>query len=355
MTSWRRPSITKAVVVTGVMGVTLVSALSLLVYFARSQALERQQLAKLEATADLRQHQVEHWLQRQRLQIWEQIEDDRLHDAALALLQQPRQRRHQQLLSAPFQTLDLLFASSRYGRRLTSVLSNGGIVLYSTDHGRVGRYQPLTNNATFLEHAELATAPLNLYTDVTTGLPTITAALPIEVEHHLEAERHHASSHSSRRRGVLAVTLDLQELDRMISSSPTPKQPYRVRLVGYTGLRTATTLSPQRVNESDKLSLNALYSKGILHALDGFSGRSNYLNDQRLPVIGVYRWIAPLNMALLVESQQSDTYGQARREARLVFLIGNLLVLLLVWLVALSPPTGCAASRRSSRGSAAVG
>jgi hypothetical protein len=349
MTSWPHPSITKAVVVTGVLGVTLVSALSLLVYFARSQALERQQLAKLEATADLRQHQVEHWLQRQRLQIRGQIEDARLHAAALALLQQPRQRRHQQLLSAPFQTLDLLFASSSYSRRLTSVLSNGGIVLYSTDHVRVGRYQPLTNSATFLDHAELATAPFNLYTDATTGLPTITAALPIEAEHH------NSSSRPSRRRGVLAVTLDLQELERMVSSSHTHKQPYRVWLVGYTGLRTATTLSPQRVNDSDKLSLKALRSKGILHALDGFSGRSNYLNDQRLPVVGVYRWIAPLNLALLVESQQSHTYGPARREARLVFLVGNLLVLLLVWMVAISPRASCAASKRSSRGSAAAG
>lgn len=346
---WRRPSITKAVVVTGVLGVALVSALSLLVYFARSRALEKQRLAKLEATADLRQRQVEQGLQRQRLQIQGQIKNARLHAAALALLQQPRQRKHQQLLSAPFQTLDLLFSSSRYSRRVTSVLSNGGIVLYSTDHGRVGRYQPLTNTATFLEHGELATAPLNLYTDVITGLPTTTAALPIEAEHH------HDSSRPSRRRGVLAVTLDLQELERMVSSSPTLKEPYSVFLVGYTGLRTATTLSPQRVNEAGELSLKVLHSKGIFHTLDGFSGRSNYLNDQRLPVVGVYRWIAPLNMSLLVESQQSHTYGPARQEARLVFVIGNLLVLLLVWMMALSPQASCAASKRSSRGSAAAG
>lgn len=349
ITYWRRPSITKAVVVTGVLGVTLVSTLSLLVYFARSRALEKQRLAKLEATADLRQRQIEHWLQRQRRQIQGQIEDGRLHAAALALLQQPRQRKHQQLLSAPFQTLDLLFASSRYSRRLTSVLSNGGIVLYSTDHGRMGRYQPLTNTATFLRHAELATAPLNLYTDVTTGMPTSTAALPIE------AEYHHGSSRPRRRRGVLAVSLDLQQFERMVSSSPTPNQPYRVFLVGYTGLRTATTLSPQRVNESGELSLKVLNSKGILHTLDGFSGRSNYLNDQRLPVVGVYRWIAPLNISLLVESQQSHTYGPARREARLVFLIGNLLVLLLVWMMALRTQASCAASMQSSRGSAAAG
>ncbi|MFM7313306.1 MAG: cache domain-containing protein, partial [Cyanobium sp.] len=315
MSMARGPRLHRAAVLTGIAGITTASALSLLVYFIRSHALEQQRLQHLEVVADQRQRQVELWLQSQRRDIATHIRDPGLQTAALALLQQPRRRKHEQIHAAPFLRLDTLFASSRHRRRQTSVLSNGGIILYSTDHSRLGHYQPITNTATFMELSELASSPLNLYTDISSGLPSITAALPIDST--LTRGR------SGGRRGVLAVTLELQHLDHLVSSVPGPDAPYRVRLVGYTGLRTATTLTPRPAPGAEGPVLPPLHSRGIEQALDGFSESRNYLDDQRRPVVGIYRWIGAMNLALLVESEQSEVYGPARRQARHVFLIGN--------------------------------
>ncbi|MEB3269479.1 MAG: PDC sensor domain-containing protein, partial [Leptolyngbya sp.] len=82
------------------------------------------------------------------------------------------------------------------------ILTNGGIVVFSTDPEQVGIYKGLGNNITYFELDQSNFVP-NIYTSAITGQPTITLATPILDE-------------AGQRQAVIAITLNLDAINQVI-------------------------------------------------------------------------------------------------------------------------------------------
>jgi signal transduction histidine kinase len=65
-----------------------------------------------------------------------------------------------------------------------------------------------------------------------------------------------------------------------------------------------------------------VHTHGIDAALAGENGSALYANYAGMPVIGVYRWLEDLDLALLVEVAQDEAFAPARRIALVIVAVG---------------------------------
>jgi hypothetical protein len=311
-----------------------ISIATLTVYQFSASRLGHSELYRLGTIADDRMRSVDAWLIDQRSSLRHQLKDTTILEAGRKVLAAPRRSR----LAPPSPAelaLDSAFGLTSSLRLSTSLLSNGGIIVYSTNPEVLGYYRPLANTTTLLHPHELETKPYNLYTDGVTRLPAVTLALPL---YSAPINDPGSESQSKKRLGVLAANLDLGVLLRRVREDPPPGA-VSIMLVGQTGFGTITEIHAERPNSvlSSKARqdgfLPPLSSNAILRAMDGFSGRGAYLDARGIPVLGVYRWIPSLRMALMVESPQSLTFAPARRIARGIFICGNAFVLSVCFLI----------------------
>ena len=201
-------------------------------------------------------------------------------------------------------------------------MTKGGIVVFSTDHDKYAAYQPLKNTTTSLELQELASTPLNFFTNSNTGLPSISVALPIYIG-------------PKKKAGFFAIDLNLRKLNNQITDqAPSSKDaqlpgssPIKSYLVARTSLDQATFIAPPAQSPPD-YEFKPLDSVGIRKALDGNSGEGFYLNSEGVPVIGIYQYLPNFRTALLVESRQKDIYASSRKMGLQIFEAGALLSLL---------------------------
>lgn len=307
-----------------------VSVASLASYQITSSRLAASALDRLSAIANQRIEHVDAWLSDQRTVLRQHLSDPIITSSARELLASPRRSRL--VLPSPAElALDQALRPSSAPGIPTSLLSNGGIIIYSTQSNLLGYYRPLTNTTTFLEETELETEHYRLYTDGDTGLPAITLAVPL---YDAQKKSRNIQDRVESRLGVLAMGLDLAALNRRVQRDRASAS-VSIRLVGETGLGTITEIAadPEAASSSSQdRMLPSLSSSAILRAMDGASGRGSYLDAKGAPVLGVYRWIPAMRMALMVETPQLSTYAPARRIASMVFMIGNGIV----WIAFLS-------------------
>jgi hypothetical protein len=199
------------------------------------------------------------------------------------------------------------------------LLTRGGIVVFSTDPQKLGRYQPLKNTTTSLELHELRTTPLNFFRNSDSGLPSISVALPIR-------------NGEQKRLGFLAIDLNLNRLNTLIGidhqqqlEGQRLQPPMEAYLAARTTLEHVTHIAPPNLTTDYAIktyTFKSLNSVGIQNALNGQSGQGLYLNPNSRPSIGVYQYLPNFRTALLVESLQRDVYTPARKHASIVFLSG---------------------------------
>lgn len=72
---------------------------------------------------------------------------------------------------------------------------------------------------------------------------------------------------------------------------------------------------------------NGLESAGINAAMSGVSGYGLYRNYEKIPVLGVYRWLNQQDIALLVEIAQEEAFQPAHKLAGTIILVGLVSVL----------------------------
>ncbi|WP_322742605.1 cache domain-containing protein [Synechocystis salina] len=214
--------------------------------------------------------------------------------------------------------------SEKYQQRLaTSLITNSGMVIFSTDPDQEGQYRPLQNITTYFKLENIDDLTPNFYQSATDQLPMITLASPLLDQ--LET-----------RVGVLTIDLNLSDLDQWI------RQPIKSRenlselvgkidsyLVGKLSLTTNTFVSHNihrggnQINTAENsASIPTLKSDGINRALGMETGQGMYLNYEQIPVLGVYRWLPAYRFALLVEVQQAEVFHLARFRAGQLFIGG---------------------------------
>ena len=196
------------------------------------------------------------------------------------------------------------------------ILTNGGIVVFSTDADQLGIYKGLGNNITYFDADNQSEFVPNIYTSALTGQPTVTLATPILNE-------------AGERQAVIAITLNLDSINQIIRERTGLGETGETYLVqrlsqgnvfvsGQTeDARTQDALGRTSVSSEDTVS-----SEGIDNAMQGIDGIGLYESYAGVPVIGVYKWVDGNNVGLLAEISQKEAFQPAVRLAREIFLIG---------------------------------
>jgi len=297
------------------------SIISLISYLVADIPLSAQALARQKAIVQQKQARIEQWWQQEVKKIGLDLNDSQLVARSLTILQAKRHSRAD-INSANSLALEAILSAHAVNRNSASLLTKGGIVIFSTNHKKYAAYQPLKNTTTSLELAELPSKPLNFFTDSTTGLPSISVALPIYTG-------------PDKKAGFLAIDLNLRKLNGNVTDPATGSNethrhndaPINSYLVARTSLDQATYIAPPAQSPPD-YEFKPLDSVGIRKALDGNSGQGFYLNSEGVPVIGVYKYLPNFRTALLVESRQKDIYASARHMALTIFGTGVILSLI---------------------------
>jgi hypothetical protein len=304
-----------------VAGIGISSLISIGSYLLQTGPLTQQALSRQRQLLTINRNRIAQWWQQEVRRVENNLETPEIIQPSLVILQAKRQLRSNKNSAASLGLRDEL-ALHDANRNSVSLLTKGGIVVFSTDQQRLGMYQPLKNTTTSLELEELGTSPLNFFTDSISNQPSISVALPI-------------TTGEQKRAGFLAIDLNLRQLTAQLTTTTQqriPKQQQQVKVETYLAARTTldriTLIAPPKEltrEQARRFSFDPLESLGLRRALDGESGEGLYLNSASQPVIGVYTALPNFRSALMVESLQHEVYEPARHQSLLIFVAGLIL------------------------------
>ena len=178
----------------------------------------------------------------------------------------------------------------------------GGRVIAATAPPLRGQYR--VTDRYFLEGQERPFTQ-NVYPSPITGRPTITMAAPI----------HDARGTTV---AVLAADVNLERVDVILREGSELGALEEIYLVDrYNEFVTAKRFGRDSYRRG-------VHTVGIDQAVAGKSGSGLYLNYAGVPVIGRYRWMKDLDLALVVEMPQSEAFAPARRLALAIAMVGLL-------------------------------
>jgi peptidoglycan hydrolase-like protein with peptidoglycan-binding domain len=319
-------------------GLTVVSLAAFGSYVTLRSQLSPPVLAALSEVADNQSSQLDDWFDQQRQAVLEAATaSEILPQIELLLTNRDTQAveylKAYTIFSAYLETLEGFGET----KPEISLLTNGGIVVFSTDTQREGQYQPIQNTTTYFTRDRADQVP-NLYVSPINQALQITFATPVLNE-------------TEQRLGVLAIDLDLGNLDQRIREFPPladlPEIAAIASRTSYTVGRASLVKNEIIQGHSDTdpeapHSDEGVSSRGIDRAMDGISGKGLYLNYDKVPVLGVYRWASRHNLALLVEVDQAEVFKPARRVARDILAVGFTLTALISLALSRRPPAALA-------------
>lgn len=277
--------------------------------------------------ADVKTIQLNEWFTSLKSDIVADLSNQNILDSANAVIKNRIKIKPE--YQQAYSYLKKYFSQPNQQRQNVSILSNSGIVIFSTDSKREGQYQPLQNTTTYFTLDEIDNITPNFYQSSITKEPTITFGIPLV-------------NHNQNRMGVLAIDLNLADLDQIIrqpialpqeflQSADNTMESYLVGKISVIANAFIANSHPDSVN-SPKNTLDlikSIDSRGISIALQSESGNDMYLNYNRIPVLGVYRWIPQYRFGLIVEIAQSEVFVKAQNYASRIF-IGGLATTLII-------------------------
>ncbi|MEM8610815.1 MAG: ATP-binding protein [Cyanobacteria bacterium P01_H01_bin.105] len=276
-----------------------VLTISVSTYFSARETIKQSLFDRLSVAATLKEEEINQWFKIQRSDILLLARLPEVKTQTEALADAEIQQDAYDRLSTYLQ--DIISAKPNLAE--VSILTEGGIVLFSTNKSLEKTYQPLGATTTYFANAEDKIVP-TVYISPVTKTTAITFATPI-----LDG--------SKNRVGVLSVTLDLQDVDSLIRERTGLGDTGTTYLVGQ--LERSNTFI---ASDQDKESPKDINSFAIDAATAGQSGAGLYQNYAGEPVIGVYRWLDGQSLALLAEINQQEAFAPARVLARNILLIG---------------------------------
>jgi PAS domain S-box-containing protein len=181
----------------------------------------------------------------------------------------------------------------------------------SSSRGHEGAYR--INDSYFVKGQE-GTYIQNVYPWPVTTLPTISMSTPLSAE-------------DGRILAVLAIHLDLDNLDRIILAKAGLGSSGETYLVD----RFNSFVSARRFGREE--FPRGVHSRGIDAAVAGEDGKGLYANYWGTPVVGVYRWLDDLELAMVAEMSQEEAFQPARQLAVYLSVTGVILALVLTVII----------------------
>ena len=276
-----------------------VLTISVSTYFSARETIKQSLFDRLSVAATLKEQEIDQWFKVQRSDILLLARLPEVKTQTAALADAKFKQDAYEKLSLYLQ--DIISAKPNLAE--VSILTEGGIVIFSTNKALEKTYQPLGATTTYFASGAEKIVP-TLYTSPVTGTISITFATPI-----LDGAKN--------RVGVLSVTLDLQDVDSLIRERTGLGDTGTTYLVGQ--LERSNTFI---ASDKDNQSVEDINSFAIDAATAGQNGSGLYQNYIDEPVIGVYRWLDDQSLALLAEINQQEAFAPARALARNILLIG---------------------------------
>jgi PAS domain S-box-containing protein len=176
----------------------------------------------------------------------------------------------------------------------------GGKILVSTRPQREGDYR--VNDRYYLEGRE-GVFVQNVYPSPVTLAPAMTISAPVR-------------DGDGGLLGVLAVNLNLEVMDSVVRDRSGLGNTGEAYLVD----RFNIMVSGEEFGWSRYK--RGYHSAGIESALSGQEGIGRYVNYRGVPVVGVYRFVEELDLALLIEISREEAFRAIRNSTLFVLLIG---------------------------------
>ncbi|MEO0707771.1 MAG: sensor histidine kinase [Cyanobacteria bacterium J06649_5] len=304
----------KLLVPFSLLSVATVLTISTTSYISARNSLKQSVFDRLSVASSLKEDQISKWVQTQREDILLLASLAEVYDNTTRLLAEnqatrPNAASKQDTYEAVSRVFEEI-GETKPNLQEISILSEGGIVLFSTNQQRQNKYQPLGATTTYFTADETEIKP-TFYNSPITQKAAITLATPV-----LDAD--------NQRIAVLSVTLDLQEIDDLIREKTGLGETGQTYLIGR--LERKNTFIASAAAEGNAAaeapSAEGVSSVGIDSATKGEDGSGLYANYEGTPVLGIYRWLESENLALLAEIDQSEAFSPARALARNIALIG---------------------------------
>ena len=297
-----------------VLSLLIVALAGYLAFIGARRALEQSIFDRLSVVADLEENELRRWVTNQRQEVIFLASLPELKSYAEALLEglsdasspSSEDSRHH---AAYARLRDLLTSTVALKPSLKeiSVLSDvGGKIVVSTNQDHEGEYRVRDN---FFRQGRIGTHVQNVYPSPLEFKPTLTIATPL-------------TAPDGDQLGVLAAHLNLDELDRLVQRAGLGDSGEAYLVDKYNDFVSGTDFGREQFPRG-------VHTEGIDAAVGGRDGSGLYDNYDGVQVLGVYRWIEDLELALLVEIDQREAFAPARRIARLIFIVGLALALLL--------------------------
>ncbi|MEL6779326.1 MAG: ATP-binding protein [Cyanobacteria bacterium J06597_16] len=282
-----------------------VAVVGTVAYIQGRNALESAARSRLQMTATLKQKEITRWL--------ESCEEDFLlmaefptvkNNIQILLTKQPDTPAYQQA----YESLSAYFEEIREIKpKFTeiSIQNKANRIIFSTNPELEGKYEISTNLTEVKSVVPGEKFAPNFYLSPATNRPAITYSSKV-------------FNSENQRQGMIIANLNLKRIDDIISERTGLNEPGETYLVGslsnkFAFLARRDTLLSAREGPR---------SEGIEAAFRGENGSAIYDNYEGKPVIGVYRWLAAQNIALLVEIGKVEAFAPARNLAASIVIVG---------------------------------
>lgn len=305
MKFWKRSLLNQLVSYFSVLSVVTVSIVAWAAYTRAKDALQQSVQDRLTVATSLKEFQLNQWVETQRKDVllMSQLPEIQQQIAVLLTVDNldPRYKIAAERLTKYFADIIAVKPS------LQSVLitTNGGFVIfvYGENTNIQGKFRPLGDPTTYFTREGANAVVPNFYTS--NGKSAITFATPI-------------LDRNGVKMGAIAVNLDLKGVDDLIREKTGLGKSGETYLVGKSGNKNVFI----SVDGNKPQFAQGIQSVGINAAIAKNSGQGIYVNYNRVPVIGSYRWLTNQNLALLAEMSQAEAFEPANRLAREILLIG---------------------------------
>ena len=288
------------------LSVATVLTISVSTYFSARETLKNSVYDRLSVAATLKEEELSQWFETHRNDILLlarlpeiQTQAAVLVSGAAANTQPASNRAARERLTSYLR--DIVTFKPHLAE--VSIVSEDGLVLFSTNKSLENTTQSLETNTTYFADESDDVAPIP-YISPTTGATAITLATPV-------------LNSANSRIGILLVTLDLQDVDSLIQERTGLGETGTTYLVGQIDEQNTFIASDEEQDSAGNIT-----SFAIDAAIAGESGAGLYQNYAGQPVIGVYRWLDNQSLALIAEINQREAFAPARALARNILLIG---------------------------------
>ncbi|GAB4494619.1 MAG: hypothetical protein OHK0052_00100 [Anaerolineales bacterium] len=312
MNFWNRSLLGRLVVYFLVLTIVSLGIISYIAFLQARATLTNSVYERLNAVVSVKEGEVTRWVNDQAQQVALFANSPDMRSSASTVLsapldedvtQNPRYAGAYQRLS---NYLNAVQQSTPNLQEIFLLTDIGGKIIVSTQKNNEGQFR-VTDS--YFTRGRLETYVQNVYPSPVTGRPTLTVSTPVYNSQGL-------------RIGVLAAHINLERLNAVILN--------RAGL----GLRGETYLVDQFNNfiSEARFGENAfprgVSTIGIDAAISGRDGQDAYNNYEQTPVLGVYRWLEDLQVAMLAEIPATEALLPAQQFALTVFFIGLAILVL---------------------------